>query len=329
MSKALVMGASGFLGSHIAKELVAQGRDVRLFMRKSSDSRATDELDVERCYGDVTDKDSLLSAMDGCDSIFYCIVDTRAWLRDSAPLFRTNVDGLVHTMDAALEANIKRFVFTSSFVTVGLSDSGVSDESIEFNWWDEAPDYMHCRVTAENKLLEYCRDKNLPGIACCVGNTFGTGDFAPTPHGKLVLDASIGKMPFYWQGGGPTVGIRDAAQAMILAEQKGRVGERYLISERWVSYQELFTLAAKAGGKKPPAVKLPQIVLYSMAAIIDFVCGLLGRENRMSVDSIKCASKVNDVDASKARKELGWQPRAIEDSIVEAVSFYRQQHNKR
>lgn len=329
MSKALVMGASGFLGSHIARELVAQGREVRLFMRESSDSRATDELDVERCYGDVTDKASLLAAMADCDSVFYCIVDTRAWLRDTKPLFRTNVDGLIHTMDAALEADIKRFVFTSSFVTVGLSASGISDETIAFNWWDQAPDYMHSRVIAENKLLEYSRDKGLPGIACCVGNTYGPGDYAPTPHGKLVLDASIGKMPIYWEGGGPTVGIRDAARAMILAEKKGRVGERYLICERWMSYQELFTLAAQAGGKKPPPMKLPMPVLYLIAGIADAFSRLLGLENRLSVNSIKCASKVNDMDNSKARNELGWQPRPVEDSIKEAVDFYRQQQLNR
>ena len=327
MSKALVMGASGFLGSNIARELVAQGREVRLFMRDTSDSRATDDLEVERHYGDVSDRQSLLTAMSGCDTIFYCIVDTRAWLRDSGPLFRTNVDGLVHSMDAALQADIKRFIFTSSFVTVGLSDTGISDETIEFNWWQQAPDYMHSRVMAENKLLEYCRDKNLPGISCCVGNTYGAGDIAPTPHGQLVLDASVGKMPFYWEGGGPSVGITDAARAMILAEHKGRAGERYLISERWVSYQELFTLAAIAGKKKPPAVKLPKAVMYTMSAVADFVARLRGKESRMSIDSLKCASMVNDVDSSKARNELGWQPRPIEVSIEEAVSFYRK-HSK-
>ena len=325
MTKTLVMGASGFLGSHIARELVAQGRDVRLFMRTSSDSRATDDLDVERSYGDVTNKASMLAAMTACDTVFYCIVDTRAWLRDSTPLFRTNVDGLVNAMDAALQTGIKRFVFTSSFVTVGLSDSGVSDESIEFNWWDDAPAYMHSRVIAENTLLEYCRERGLPGIACCVGNTYGSGDYAPTPHGQLVLDAAAGKMPFYWNGGGPTVGIRDAARAMILAETKGRIGERYLICERWLSYQQLFTLAAKAAGKKPPFLKLPRPLLYLLAGINDVIAGLQDRENRMSVNSIKCASKVNDMDNSKARRELGWQPQPIENAIAEAVSFYREQ----
>lgn len=325
MAKTLVMGASGFLGSHIAKELANENRELRLFMRESSDTRATEHLDAERVYGDISDQASLLAAMQGCDTVFYCIVDTRAWLRDPAPLFKTNVDGLVIAMEAALQAQVKRFVFTSSFVTVGLSDTGISDETIAFNWWDEAPAYMHSRVNAEQKLFEYCRNKGLPGIACCIGNTYGSGDFAPTPHGQLVLDSSRGKMPFYWEGGGPTVGIKDAARAMILAEQHGRIGERYLIGERWLSYQELFTLSAEAGGHKPPALKLPKLILYCVAAISDLLTRLQGRENRMSIASIKCASKVNAIDSTKARKELGWKPEPIEKSIAEAVSFYQQQ----
>ena len=322
-NKTLVLGASGFLGSHVTKELVKQGRDVRILVRKSSDTRATDHLDVERCYGDVLDKASLEQAIDGCDSIFYCVVDTRAWLRDPAPLYRVNVDGLINAMDAALAAEVKHFVFTSSFVTVGLNNSGISTEDDKFNWADSAPDYILCRVKAEDKLMEYCRDKGLPGVACCVGNTYGPEDFAPTPHGKMVLDSARGKMPFFWEGGGPSVGIADAARALILAEKNGKVGERYVIAERWVTYEELFTLGAQASGIAPPKVKLPMFMLYTMAAIAGVVARIRNTENRMSAASIKCASKFNDVDVSKAKRELQWQPEPIEQSIKDAVAFYQ------
>ncbi len=324
--KALVLGASGFLGSHITKELVKQGREVRIFLRESSDTRATDHLDIERCYGDVMNRASLDAAMNGCASVFYCVVDTRAWLRDPEPLYRVNVDGLYNAMDAALEAGIERFIFTSSFVTVGLKSDGASTEDDAFNWWDTAPEYIRCRVTAEKRLMEYCEDKALPGIACLIGNTYGDGDYAPTPHGKLILDASISKMPFYWTGGGPTVGIRDAALAMILAEQKGRIGERYLIAERWMTYKELFSLAAIAGGRKPPPLHIPSFLMYSLSVINGMVTAIRGTENRMSIDALKCASKLNDVDCNKARRELDWQPRPVEESIKEAIAFYRDFH---
>lgn len=325
-NKVLIIGASGFLGSHVTKELVKQGRDVRILVRKTSDTRATDNLDIERYYGDVMDKASLQTAMSGCETLFYCVVDARAWLRDPAPLFRTNVDGLTNAMDAALEAGIKRFTFTSSIVTIGLNKSEPSTEETLFNWADTAPQYALSRVKAENKLIEYCKTKGLPGIACCVGHTYGPEDYGPTPHGKMLQDASNGDMPFFWEGGGSSVGVADAARGMILAEQHGRIGERYIISERWVSFKELFELGAKAGQVKPPKLKLPIFILYALSAVNEVITRLKGVENELSTDSIKCSNKLNDMDTSKARVELHWQPNPIEESINEAVASYRKQN---
>jgi len=323
MSKTLVMGASGFLGSHVVKELVAAGRDVRIMVRASSDTRAIDHLDVERVTGDITDRNAIASALAGCDSVFYCIVDTRAWLRDPAPLYRTNVEGLRTVMDVALDADIKRFVFTRTFGTIGINPSGVSTEQDKFNWWDKAPDYIRCRVQAEDLFMEYCRDKGLPGVACCVGNTYGGGDIAPTPHGKLVKDVAAGRMPYYWDGGGPSVGIRDAARALLLAEEKGRIGERYIVAERWVDFQELFACAAKVAGVAPPKTRIPLFLLYTMAGIADLFSLVTRKDNRLSVASIRCSTLLPNVDSSKARNELGWVPEPIENSIREAVEFYR------
>lgn len=323
-NKALVLGASGFLGSHVTKELVNQGRDVRILVRKTSDTRSTDHLDVERVYGDVLDKASLESAMNGCDTIFYCVVDTRAWLRDAAPLYKVNVGGLTNAMDAALTVGVKRFIFTSSTATIGITPGGISTEEDLFNWADTAPDYIKCRVEAENKLLEYVRTKGLSAVVLCVGNTYGAEDFSPTPHGALVRDVAAKKMPFYWQGGGPTVGVKDAAKALILAEEHGRSGERYAITERWVSFEELFTLSAKAAGVKPPKLKLPIFALYIMAGINEVITRIQGTENKANVNSIKCSTMISDIDGSKAKKELHWQPRPIEESIADAVAFYQQ-----
>ena len=322
MSKTLVMGASGFLGSHVVKELVSAGRDVRIMVRSTSDTRAIDHLNVERVIGDITDASAIASALEGCHSVFYCIVDTRAWLRDPAPLYQTNVEGLRTVMDVALAAGIEHFVFTSTYGTIGINPSGVSTEDDAFNWWDKAPDYIRCRVQAEKLFMEYCTDKGLPGVACCVGNTYGADDYAPTPHGKLVKDVARGRMSFYWDGGGPVVGIRDAAKALLLAEQKGRIGERYIIAERWLDYRELFACAAKAAGVAAPKVRVPLFLLYTAAGIADFISFLTRKDNNLSVASIRCSTMLPNVDNSKARDELGWVPEPIENSIVEAVDFY-------
>lgn len=322
MSKVLVMGASGFLGSHVVKELVAASREVRIMVRASSDTRTIDDLPLERVIGAIDDTDAIAAAMVGCECVYYCIVDTRAWLRDPAPLYATNVDGLRKALDAALLACVRRFVFTSTYGTIGISSSGVSTEADTFNWADKAPDYVKCRVQAEDMFMEYCRDKGLPGVACCVGNTYGADDVAPTPHGALVKGVATGKMPYYWKGGGPCVGIRDAAQALLLAETKGRVGERYIVAERWLDYEELFALAASRAGVAPPRRKIPLPLLYCMAAIADFLSLFTRKDNRFSVASLRCSTLLPNVDNARARQELGWQPQPIEQAVGEAVDYY-------
>jgi dihydroflavonol-4-reductase len=323
VSKTLVMGASGFLGSHVVKELVAAGRDVRIMVRHSSDTRAIDHLDVERFTGDIHDSAAIAAAFDGCDSVFYCIVDTRAWLRDPAPLYQTNVEGLRTVMDVALQSNIQRFVFTSTFGTIGINPSGISTEEDTFNWWKKAPAYVRCRVQAEDLFMDYCHNKGLPGIACCVGNTYGGDDIVPTPHGKMVKDVVEKRMPYYWDGGGPSVGIRDAAKAMLLAEEKGRVGERYIVAEKWLDFKTLFSCAAQIAGVAPPKTRIPLFLLYTMAAIADCVSFFTRKDNRLSIASIRCSTLLPNVSSEKARVELGWQPEPIEQSIEEAVAFYR------
>jgi dihydroflavonol-4-reductase len=322
MSTALVMGASGFLGSHVVKQLAADGHRVRIMVRASSDTRAIDHLDLEHSVGDIHDRDAVAAAMAGCDTVFYCVVDTRAWLRDPAPLYKTNVEGLRNVLDVAVDADLTRFVFTSTFGTIGINPSGISSEEDAFNWWDKAPDYVRCRVQAEELFMLYCRDRGLPGVACCVGNTYGPDDVVPTPHGKMVKDAALGRMPIYWEGGGPSVGITDAARALVLAAEKGEVGRRYIVAERWVGFKELFSMAAGRSGVHPPRLKAPLWLLYGMSAIADVVSFLTRRDNRFSVASLRCSTLLPDVDATRAREELGWQPRPIEESVAEAVDYY-------
>lgn len=323
MNKAIVMGANGFLGSHVTQELVKDGRDVRVMIRRNADTRGIDGLNIERVYGDVLDVESLENAMQGCNTVFYCVVDTRAWLRDPAPLFRVNVDGLRNTLDAAMKVGIRKFIFTSSIGTIGKSDSGRATEADTFNWHKYAPDYIISRLDAENLLLQYCKRYGLDGCAMCVANTFGAGDYAPTPHGQLLYEGSIGKIPFYWAGTSSAVGISDAARAMVLAEKYGRRGERYIIADKTLSFRELFNIGASELGTKPPSWKMPLAVMYGIAAIATLVAAITKVDNRMPIASVRLTHFMDDMDASKARRELKWTPEPVENAVRAAVRFYR------
>ncbi|WP_156448355.1 NAD-dependent epimerase/dehydratase family protein, partial [Mycobacterium sp. NAZ190054] len=193
----LVIGASGFLGSHVVKQLIAGGEgDVRVMIRSTSSTRGIDGLPVDVRYGDIFDTDALRGAMAGCDVVYYCVVDARPWLRDPRPMVRTNVDGLRNVLDVGVEADLHRFVFTSSIATIGLADGGLADERTAHNWLDRGGAYVRSRVEAENMVLGYCAEKGLPAVAMCVSNTYGPGDFLPTPHGGMLAAAVRGKLPF-------------------------------------------------------------------------------------------------------------------------------------
>ena len=326
--KALVIGASGFIGSHLTQQLVTAGRKVRILTRPSSNTQATDHLDIERCTGDVTQIDSLQQAMTGCSSVFYCVADTRTWLKDPLSLLAIHVDGLYNAMDAAIATGIERFIFTSSFITVGHTKNGPSNEDTAFNWWDSAPEYIRSLVTAEKRFLEYCIDHHLYGIACCMGNAYGSGDYAPTPQGKLILNVSQGKLPFYWSGGCPSVGIHDAAKALILAEQYGINGQRYVIAERWLGYKELFKLAASTGKVMKPNIGLPLWLMTPLTLLRNLVMRMRGKTSHLNTAFFQCIRKASDIDNSKTKQQLHWRPEPVERAIIEAVEFYQQEHQK-
>ncbi len=318
----LVTGASGFVGSHTVRLLVERGRRVRVLLRKTSNRAALEGLPVEVHVGDVLDRVSLSAAMAGCGTVFYSVVDPRFWLTDPTPIYRNNVDGLVNAMDAALACGIERFIFTSSMGTLGVNPDGPVTEDIEFNWRDRAPPYILARLEAENRLLEYCRDRGLPGVALCVANTYGPQDYQPTPHGKNLWDVARGAVGFTVDAGAPTVDIRDVAEAALLAERYGRNGERYIIANEFISNREFCAMAAAECGNPPPRV-IPYRVAYGVAWIAETLFKLLRRKDYLlSTDAVYLSNVFRQLDNSKARRELHWNPRPLRETIRDAVAWY-------
>ncbi|MDT0509772.1 NAD-dependent epimerase/dehydratase family protein [Novosphingobium sp. MMS21-SN21R] len=320
----LVAGASGFVGSHIARLLVERGRKVRVLLRKTSSVAALEGLTVDIVHGDVLDPASLRSAMQGCATVFYSVVDPRFWLTDQTPIFRNNVEGLVNAMEAALACDVERFVFTSSMGTLGLNPDGPVTEEIAFNWIDRATPYIKARLEAENRLLAYCKSKGLPGIALCVANTYGPQDFQPTPHNGGLWDVACGKVRVAIDVSQPTVDIRDVAEAALLAEVHGRVGERYIIANEFVSNRVMFGMAVACTGRPLPRF-VPYKLAYRIAAIAGAIGKFLGvRDQVVTGDAIFLANVFREMDSTKARKELGWQPRPLSRTVADAIAWFAQ-----
>lgn len=318
----LVIGANGFLGSHVTRQLVADGAQVRAMVRPSANTRAIDDLAVTRFHGDVFDTAALREAMDGVDDVYYCVVDTRAWLRDTAPLFRTNVDGLRNVLDVAATQPLHRFVFTSTYATVGRRRGRVATEEDAIGSRRVSP-YVQSRVQAEDMVLRYVREAGLPAVAMCVSTTYGSGDWGRTPHGAFIAGAVFGKLPVVMDGIAlEVVGVDDAARAMILAADRGRIGERYLISERMMPLAEVVRIAADEAGVPPPRRKISVPVLYAMGALGSLRARLSGKDAELSLASVRMMRAEAPVDHSKAVRELGWQPRPTEVSIREAARFW-------
>lgn len=322
----LVIGANGYLGSHVTRQLADSGADVRVMVREGANTIGIDDLQVTRYLGDIWNNDVLREAMTGCDIVYYCVVDTRGWLRDPAPLFRTNVEGTRNVLDIAVEpevaAGLKKFVFTSSYVTVGRRRGRVATEDDVIADRGLTP-YVRSRVQAENLVLEYARDRGLPAVAMCVSTTYGGRDWGRTPHGAIIAGAAFGKLPFVMGGIElEAVGIDDAARALILAAEKGRVGERYLVSERMISNADVVRIAADAAGVPAPTKEIPLPLSYAMAALGSAKAKLTGTDERLSLGSLRLMRAEAPVDCEKAKRELGWQPRPVEESIREAAKFW-------
>lgn len=328
--RSLVIGANGYLGSHVTRQLVADGQDVRVMVREGANTIGIDDLQVTRYLGDIWNDDVLREAMTGCGVVYYCVVDTRGWLRDPAPLFRTNVEGTRNVLDVAVEpeiaADLQKFVFTSSYVTVGRKRGRVATEAdaiVDPADLKGLTPYVRSRVQAENLVLEYARDRGLPAVAMCVSTTYGGRDWGRTPHGAIIAGAAFGKLPFVMGGIElEAVGIEDAARALILAAEKGQVGERYLISERMISNAEVVRIAADAAGVPAPTKKVPLPLSYAMAGLGSAKAKLKGTDERMSLGSLRLMRAEAPVSCDKAKRELGWQPRPVEESIREAAKFW-------
>lgn len=323
--RALVTGATGFVGAAVARALLAQGWAVRALARKGSDRRNLQCLAVEVVEGDLNDPGSLAPALQGCEALFHVAADYRLGAFDPRELYRTNVDGTRNILSAARAAGVRRVVYTSSVATIGIPKDGTpGSEDTPSTLSDMIGHYKRSKFLAEEAAREAVR----AGSEVVIVNPstpIGPGDVKPTPTGQLVFDAAAGRMPAYVDTGLNIVHVDDVAAGHLLAFHRGRPGERYILGGQDMSLREILIDIAALVGRKPPVVRLPSAVVMPIAYVAEAVARVTGRPTRVTVEGVRMARKHMFFTSAKAARDLGYQWRPPKQAFADAIGWFREQ----
>jgi dihydroflavonol-4-reductase len=315
----LVTGASGFLGWHVARTLTGRGHRVRALVRPTSKLQ---ELDVEPVIGDLRDPASLERAVAGCKLVFHVAADYRLWSRHPRELYDSNVEGTRNLLRAAQKAGVERFVYTSTVGCIGIPPAGVGDEDQPCTLEEMSGDYKRSKFQAEQVALEFARG-GFPVVIVNPTAPIGDHDFKPTPTGKIVLDFITGKMPAYIDTGLNVVDARDVALGHVLAAERGRDGERYILGCENLTLKQILERLAAITGKKAPAVQLPYAVAYAAGVVTTAWAAVSGRTPMAPLEAVKMAKKKMFVTHAKAARELGYAPGPVDAALRRAVEWFR------
>lgn len=319
MRPVLVTGASGFLGWHVARLLLERGYSVRALVRPGS---RVSELDAEPVTGDLRDPQSLERAVEGCSLVFHVAADYRLWAKDPRELYRSNVDGTRALLEAARRAGVERVVYTSTVGCIGIPQDGVGDENTPVSLDDMAGDYKRSKFLAERVALEFARG-GLPVVIVNPTAPVGDHDVKPTPTGQTVLDFLNGRMPAFIDTGLNIVDARDTAEGHLLASERGRVGERYILGSENLTLAQILQLLARITGRKAPALRLPYAVAYCAGVCSTAWAEVTGVPPRVPIEGVRMARKKMWVTHEKARRELGFQPAPAETALRRAAEWFR------
>ena len=320
----LVTGANGFLGAAVTRALLAEGQRVRAFVRRSSDRRNLEGLDVEIAEGDLNDRASLREAARGCGAVFHVAADYRLWVADPAPMYKTNVDGSVNVLAAAAEAKVERVVYTSSVAVLGIKpDKTPADETTPVSLEQMIGAYKRSKFLAEQAVVRSANELDLNVVIVNPSTPIGPGDVRPTPTGRVILDAAAGRMPAYVDTGLNIVHVDDVARGHLLALRFGLRGERYILGGRDLSLREILQLVGEHTGRPATNLRLPHWAVYPIAAVGEAVALFTKREPRATLDGVRMAQKHMYFSSAKAERELGYRARPPEQAIADAIDWFK------
>jgi len=321
----LVTGVSGFVGAAVARALLARGRKVRALLRPNSDRRNLAGLDIEISLGSLEDRASLDAAIAGCGALYHVAADYRLWVRDEAPMMRANVEGTRLLMLAALDAGLERIVYTSSVATLGIApDGGVADETTPSSLADMIGPYKRSKFMAEEVLRELVATRGLPAVIVNPSTPVGPRDVKPTPTGRMIVEAASGRMPAFVDTGLNVVHVDDVAAGHLLAEEKGVIGERYILGGENLSLAEILRRIALLIGRKPPSLSIPIPLIWPIALGAEAWGCVSGNEPFVTRDGLRMARKKMYFSSAKAERALGYRARPAQEALADAIAWFRE-----
>ena len=319
-----VTGATGFLGSHVARVLREQGAELRLLVRSNSDLRNIADLDAEQVVGDLRDPASIEKAMSGCEVVFHVAADYRLWVRDPDQMYRSNVEGTRGLLEAAHKNGIWRVIYTSSVATMGFTSNGsLADENSPVSLGQMIGPYKRSKFMAEQIAIAAGR----AGVDVVVVNPttpIGERDIKPTPTGRIVVDFLKKRFPAYVDTGLNLVDATECARGHLAALEKGRSGERYILGGENLTLKQILDKLADITGLPSPKVKVPYALALATGVVDEVVTGhILRREPRATIDAVRMGRKKMFVSSAKAVRELGWKTIPVDDALRRAVNWFR------
>lgn len=322
-SKTLVTGGTGFVGRAVVEALLAQGREVRVLARRPQHP-ALSGLAVEVVKGDLTTPDSLRQALQGCSRLFHVAADYRLWVPDPATMYETNVAGTRSLLQAALEAGLERVVYTSTVGALGNPGDGTpGTEDTPVTLADMVGHYKRSKFLAEQVALEYA-SRSLPVVIVNPSTPVGPWDSRPTPTGQMIVDFLNGKVPAFLDSGLNLIHVRDVAAGHLLAEERGRVGEKYILGHVNLTLAEIFARLANLSGRPAPRWRLPYYPILALAYVNEsWSTWITRRPPRIPLTAVKMARKFMYFDAQKAIRELGLPQTPVDQALAEAIDWFR------
>jgi dihydroflavonol-4-reductase len=321
----LVTGATGFVGSAVAQQLVARGETVRVLVRAGSDRRNIADLPVEPVEGDLRDGASLQRALRGCRALYHVAADYRIWIPRPEEIYETNVAGSVRLLRAAAAEGVERIVYTSSVAVLGvLPDGNPADEETPVRLADMIGHYKRSKFLAEEAVRGLIHDEGLPVVIVNPSTPIGPRDVKPTPTGRLIVEAATGRMPAFVDTGLNVVHVDDVATGHVLAYERGVVGERYVLGGENLTLRQILTEIARLCGRRPPRVRLPHGLVMPLAFAAEAVSRVTGREPFVTVDGLRMARKKMFFSSAKAEATLGYRARPARAALADAVTWFQE-----